>query len=74
MDLIIQTQKQEFINLKSAVLYYLNYQSQTAQELWRSTSSKYPYGEITPASFQVALSDLINSGYVTFNGSRLATS
>jgi hypothetical protein len=73
MDEVIQTQKQELVNVQAAVMKYLSYQSQSVQDLWQYINAKNPYGEISPQAFQQAIGDLVDRGKVILNGRRLAS-
>ena len=69
----MSTQKTELVNVQTAVMRYLGYQSQSIQDLWQLINARFPHGDITPQAFQQSIGDLLNRGRVILSGGQLAT-
>lgn len=68
MDELIQTQKDELVNVQNTISRYLQFQAQSIRDLWQYINAQNPYGEISPAAFQQALGDMLNKGKIILNG------
>jgi hypothetical protein len=72
MDELMSTQRTELVNVQTAIMKYLQYQSQSIQDLWQYINTSFPSGEITPTAFQQSIGDLLSRGKVILSGRQLA--